>query len=156
MFTYLFDGFQRRFSTPSMSKPTKTTPKRQRASDSQLRIKHHYQHYNRPPPESHNHRTTSSIFPEGFLLSAAHESHHDLHRMRVPFSTRGLQSFTSRWSINFPMIDARRLDGSSSLNLFTESLSVTARWLEFCDFQAASCHPHYCMPLFAGYLQSEK
>lgn len=112
MFIYLFDGFQRRFSTPSMSKPMRMRPKRQRISDLQLRIKH--QHHNRSLPESHNHRIISSISRE-ISVSIAHESHHDLSRTReFFFFTRGLWFFTSRSLIDFAMIGVHRLNRYST------------------------------------------
>lgn len=116
MFTYLFDGFQRRFSTPSMSKPTKMRPKRQIG----LRIKHHHQHYNGPLPKSQQPPDQLRRSSRGIFLSPAHESHHDLYRTRV--LPRVIFSLL-RWSINFSMIDARRLGGSSSFNPFAKSQS---------------------------------
>lgn len=147
-FTYLFDGFQRRFSTPSMSKPTRMRPKRRRISDLQLRFNH--QHHNRSLPDSHNHRIISSISRE-ISVSIAHESHHDLSRTREFFLSRAVSGFLRyEISIDFATIGGHRLNRySSSFNPFVESLSIAVR-IALCGFQAAFYHSHDYASLFIG------
>lgn len=105
-FSYLFDGFQRRFSTPSMSKPTRTGPKRQRASDS-------YQ----APPALQWITTGITQPPDNSVdLPEGHESHHDLCRTRVSF--RVIFSLSRRsicFSVLADQVD-RRLTPSRNLS----------------------------------------
>lgn len=137
IFAHRFDGFQRRFSTPSMSKPMRTRPKRQRARDSQL---HTYQgnHHHQPQSFTTADHTTAddrfaSIFPADLYRSReSHPPTHDSPSRESALSfARSLVSHDVRTPIDRTISRQstvhRRRNGSSSFNPFAAEslLSVT-------------------------------